>query len=397
MELVERIIRSKSFGRSVTHANLLRYLVDRSERDYPPKEIDIATDVLGKKDFDPSDSSLVRVLLYKLRKKLDKYYENEGTDEKVILEIPTGSYAVIFTPRPPEGSQPPEVEEPESEAKSTSAGWVVTAAALGLLLGGLITAVFLTDPVPAAPPVWSEIVDSSRPKLMVIGDLLVYHDTVGNPGLTLRNVDINSPEEFVAYRDTAAGGYALQQLTYAPVLRGATVWTKQLTELLHPHGIDFGIRSMTRLNPREIGGNDLVVAGMYKTLGLFRTYFPDSPLQLDGNNALALRRDDGTLERFTTSGDPDRRHVDYGVIRKTRGPNGNTIIIAAGLWDTATSQMVKNLTEAGPLGELTAALTAEFEELPPTFELLYRVDGIDRMELETELLWLRSPEKHLSR
>ncbi|MEM1358210.1 MAG: helix-turn-helix domain-containing protein [Bacteroidota bacterium] len=71
--LVDRIIQSKSFGRSETYANLLRYLVACSAAGNPPKEVTIAVEILGKTNFDSSESSTVRVYMYKLRKKLADY------------------------------------------------------------------------------------------------------------------------------------------------------------------------------------------------------------------------------------------------------------------------------------------------------------------------------------
>jgi hypothetical protein len=361
--------------------------LDRSESNDPPKEIDIATDVLGKRNFDPSESSLVRVQVYKLRKKLEAYYAGEGKDETTILEIPTGSYAVVLRTREadiPPPADPPLVPPPPPPR--TTSRWLFLL--LGTALGGVLIGMFTIDSAPASPPLWSDVIDNDRPNVLVIGDLFVYHDSLLAPNLTVRNVQLNSAGELDAYRDTAHNGTHLVQLNYAPVLRNSVLWSKQLTELFLPYGADYELRSMTRFNPREIGGNDLIVVGMYKTLGLFRTYFPTARLQLVGTDSLRLLRPDGQTELYTTAGDANEQHTDYGIIRRSPGPNGTTLTLAAGLWDTATSQMVKNLTNPNLLATLTQALRTEFGHIPERFELLYRVNGIDRMELDTELLYV---------
>jgi hypothetical protein len=146
---------------------------------------------------------------------------------------------------------------------------------------------------------------------------------------------------------------------------------------------------MSRFNPREIGSHDLVVIGLLKTHGLFRTYFPRAAVQLYDANTLVLARAEGKSDTLKASGDPDHQHVDYGLIRKVRGPNGNTIVLAGGLWDTASSQMVKNLTQSELLATLTQTVRDSLGgELPTAFELLYRVEGIDRMELRMEVIYV---------
>ena len=91
---VNKIIESKSFGRSKTYGNLLKYLVNCTLKNEVPKEVTIATEIFGKRNFDPSQSTLVRVYVYNLRKKLHNYYQREGKEEELKVTIPKGSYKV---------------------------------------------------------------------------------------------------------------------------------------------------------------------------------------------------------------------------------------------------------------------------------------------------------------
>ena len=429
--LIDRIIASKSFGRSVTYANLLRYLVECSERGDPPKEIDIATDILGKSSYDSTQSSLVRVHVYKLRKKLARYYAEEGAEESIRLRIPKGSYAIefkqapapvptksahrlaqpplpvglmlrppgdpngVYLPPSPQGDYPPAAPPgalPPHTPRRRRAP-LLLGGLLGIALGSLLTYALLrpsaaAPPAPTPPAFWAELLANPRPKQLVIGDLLVYQDSLAHPNLAYRNGGINSLEELADYR-RRTGQEQLSVLSYGLLIRNSAVWVKQLTELFGAYGADYTIGAITRFNPREIGSHDLIVAGMLKTHGLFRAYFPAAAVQLTDANTLVLTRKDGSQRSYTTSGDPDRQHVDYGLIRRVRGPNGNTLVLAGGIWDTASSQMVKNLTQPELLAALERTVRDSLGELPPAFEILYRVEGIDRMELgATEVVYV---------
>ena len=101
-QLCQRIIASGILGRSKHYSAMLEYLVKCSAQNRQPKEIDLATDVLGKDgDFDVSVDSSVRVYVHQLRKKLSAYYEQNELDAAYRLVIPKGSYslaAIATTP-----------------------------------------------------------------------------------------------------------------------------------------------------------------------------------------------------------------------------------------------------------------------------------------------------------
>ena len=87
------------FGANSRQPRLLRYLVQtelegRGER---LKAYAIATEALGRgEDFDPATDSIVRVEINRLRQSLAHYYATEGSDARLIIEIPKGQYRPAF-------------------------------------------------------------------------------------------------------------------------------------------------------------------------------------------------------------------------------------------------------------------------------------------------------------
>jgi hypothetical protein len=81
---------------------LLRYL-GKQALEHPGtavKEYQIATEVFGRQaDFDPQLDSMVRVQAGRLRTKLAEYYNTEGATDRIVVELPKGSYAVAFHER----------------------------------------------------------------------------------------------------------------------------------------------------------------------------------------------------------------------------------------------------------------------------------------------------------
>lgn len=83
-------------------ASLLKYICERHfEGDTDAiKEYSIATDVFGRsQSFDPSTDSIVRVEVFRLRKKLREFYDGEGANQPIEIVLATGHYRPQFIDR----------------------------------------------------------------------------------------------------------------------------------------------------------------------------------------------------------------------------------------------------------------------------------------------------------
>jgi hypothetical protein len=96
---VERLVSSQALHGSESLCKLLHYL-SKHALDHPGtplKEYQIATEVLGRSsDFDPQLDSLIRVQAGRLRSKLASYYESEGAEDPIQIDLPKGSYVLSF-------------------------------------------------------------------------------------------------------------------------------------------------------------------------------------------------------------------------------------------------------------------------------------------------------------
>ena len=98
---------------------LLRFLAEHSldHPGTPIKEYQIATEVFGRAaDFDPRLDSTVRVQTGRLRSKMTEYYAGEGAGDRLVIEIPKGSYSLTHHMRAPEPVAPHVAEPAPSPA-----------------------------------------------------------------------------------------------------------------------------------------------------------------------------------------------------------------------------------------------------------------------------------------
>lgn len=100
--LTQRVAASGSLGRSRLLVKFLLYIVDRHLQDRTEEitEQQIGVRVFGRADdYDPSEDNIVRSYARNLRKRLVDYFETEGKEETLLLEIPRGGYAPAFSTR----------------------------------------------------------------------------------------------------------------------------------------------------------------------------------------------------------------------------------------------------------------------------------------------------------
>jgi Malectin domain len=135
---LDTILGSGILSRAPNLAHLLTYVCTKYFEGTAEqiKEYNIAVDALGRPaDFDQKRDSIVRVEAHRLRKRLREYYEADGADHVIRIDIPPGQYAPRFvtagTPLPSlsvdtlvaQGELVPESPAPasmESESPGTS-------------------------------------------------------------------------------------------------------------------------------------------------------------------------------------------------------------------------------------------------------------------------------------
>lgn len=101
-EELDKILNSSTFAQSQRLIRFLRFIVEqllKNEADQL-KEYRLGVSVFDRDEsYDPRTDPIVRVEASRLRTKLREYYDLEGKDDPVFIEMPKGSYAPIVAMR----------------------------------------------------------------------------------------------------------------------------------------------------------------------------------------------------------------------------------------------------------------------------------------------------------
>jgi hypothetical protein len=192
-EQVERVI-ARGLSHSEALCSLLRFLAKHSieHPGSPPKEYQIALEVFHRsQDFDPRVDSTVRVQAARLRAKLAEYYSDADTEDKLVIEIPKGSYAMVFRDRPAALAKPglvPNIAAPSTLPPPRGAGRGRLIAGVALVLAVAAAAAvhwYLASSQDTVRNFWKGFNAGSEPLLIIFSNA----DFVGRPETGLRYFD----------------------------------------------------------------------------------------------------------------------------------------------------------------------------------------------------------------
>jgi hypothetical protein len=200
---VQKILSSQVFRNAESLRRLLEYLAKRTldGSGQSPKELEIAADVLDRPpDFDPRADATVRVVMGRLRAKLNEYYLEEGKADATRIEVPKGVYLLRFhSPATPVEETHAELMAPPRRHSSTRivaalAGVLILVAAIAYY-AGTRTGADKAARVPAeVVEFWGPFVTSGRATSLVLGTPMF----VRMGPYTIRGFGMESPEQIAA-------------------------------------------------------------------------------------------------------------------------------------------------------------------------------------------------------
>jgi hypothetical protein len=396
---VERLNRSGILHGSESLCKLLRYLAEHSldSPGTPLKEYQIATEVFGRSaDFDPRLDSTVRVQTGRLRSKLAEYYAGEGAADRIVIEIPKGSYSLTWHNRTPVVEEPPPAlasEVPKTPQPGRyPASWflisvgiggavvVLSVLAIRFLMPSRSTVASADQPPPALLAFWKGFTSGPEAPLVVYSNA----EFVGRPetGLRYFNPAIDKGKQILDHYTGVGEVMSVHELDrvfailHKPlrIKRGRLLtWDDAKTSDL----VFIGSPS-ENLSLRELPG----------TQDFVFTRKPVEPRK--GDLSISnLRPGSGEAQLYLASEPPITE--DYALVALTSGLNqSRRVLILAGITTFGTQAAVEFVCRAGKLEELLSKLGPEAVRSMSPFEALLKVKVSGGVPVQSEVLALHA-------
>jgi hypothetical protein len=389
---IEKLTSSSVLHGSESLCNLLRFLVKQT-LDHPGstvKEYQIATEVFGRAaDFDPRLDSTVRVQTGRLRSKLAEYYASDGSDDRLVVEIPRGSYHVMFHYREPGPRVPEPVAEPPAALapRRSLPHWVTTAVVSMVAVISALALEFALRPAPqhavvAEPPdalqaLWLRFFDGPEPPLVVYSNAAF----VGRPETGLR------------YFNAATDKNAVPLDHYTGV--GEVIAVHELDNLFKILHRDMRLKRGRLLTWDDAKTSNLVFIGspsenlslreMPGTQDFIFKVARNGPRKGDLSIVNVNPRPGEDATYFSTAAVPIRE--DYAVVGLVRGlTNTQHVLVLAGLTTLGTQAAAEFVCRTRRVEELLSGLGAPPKGPFPQFEALLRVRVSGGVPVQSDLV-----------
>lgn len=397
-QILQKILASSEFSHSELNQRLLTYLVDKSIKGEIPKEITIAIEIFDKDaDFNPHEDTLVRVHIYKLREKLEKYYLGEGRDDEIRLCIPKGHYAVKFIPL---------MRTSEPGKKQRIALYGTSAALLILIVLSLLlyrdntklhSLVRSYQVVEETDPIWHRFIDEEMPTLIVPGNNFFFamQSELVDETLIARNTEVNSVNDFNQFVKKHPqlsdriwmGDYAF--------LGKESAWTlNHLLPIFFSAHKEVELAISSRMTWDDFQKYHIIYIGSYKALGLLNTLLAnlDFSYQLYPHQVIINSPQADTPQVYHPELVRDENHNkdfnrDYALIAKLPGPANNDILLIAGFYFIGVYEAAKQISDPQLLTILKESLQRRHGRIPQYFELLLEISGYGRTGFSTTLIY----------
>lgn len=388
---LERILASKHFIHAPKKQKFLRlvcefYLTSRAAE---LNEYLIGREVFDRDDsYNPSADPIVRVGAHDVRKKLELYYDGEGLDDEIRLEIRVGSYEPNFVRRP--NVEPVPVAQPQylpavpppALKPYKKAVFVLGLAALALFVIVLmllssnqslqhkVDEINLSRSGSAYGAVWEPFLNADDMTLLVISNPSVYRFSNSiDPDIILKK-SVGLTQEQADNLATALKDKFVMKQNRIPRLvlsnedytgMGEAIGLHRITDLFRSTGKGFLLKQSRTASAEDLKNHDVILLGSVWS----NEWSGKLPVQEDfiysGNATIQNRNPQaGEDAEYKPQFDPATGELitDYALV--TVKPNisfEDTVMVLAGVHSEGTEAAVEYVTIKNYLGDLNQRLS----------------------------------------
>lgn len=371
-QTLEKLLNSKTFSKSGINKDLLNYLVNCTLKGENPKEYQIANDVFGKKADQQKDFN-IRVYIFNLRNKLKEYYQTEGRDDTVIIQIPKGKYKVDFR-----------FDRIKSIRSMVSRyGFHLFAAGVVLVIIALIVIVQRPKSLLPENSLWREFFEPDFPIQIVLGDHYFFNDSIatGRIGIS-RDTRINSDEELDNYlkaHPELIGKITKNRMTY--INKQAPVGLFSMMQMFGGNQAETEMKFSSQLSWEDLLEKHLIFIGSIKTIGFLNNTIEKLGLKYDLENTSFIYQTADSLLNFNNRSENYLQN-EHACLVHFKTADGRKILFLLSDSDIGNIAAIKFLMDEKNAG----LLMKKAEVTGSNFKAVFQVKGRELTDFQIELL-----------
>ena len=398
-EELRQVLQSKHFANSPKKIRFLEFVAEQTFRGNSEKlnEYLIGAEVYGRgQDFDQQKDPIVRVQAHEIRRLLKRYYEEEGKNSLIRMDLPSGHYVPIFTRiGPAEGCDAePAPEQATPSSRGLNRLHLTVTLALSLFCLGLIIRVAMhKEPRPEAPQsqlakvlspdldwFWRPFLPPADAPIIVIPNhpvLRAAHDgdspqTVAG-GHEISKAELPEFRSTVHYQDLKRFVFVSSLTDFTSV--GETMGVVKLCQMFFQVGDACQVQQSRLLNFEEIKGNNVILLGGNQAWS-GRVFMNREGFHFHSGVIVNSQPRQGEREIYKPEFDPVTNQLtrDYAVVLML--PNERPerrVLLIYGIYTQGSQAAIEFLANPEKMAQLRSALAGlskDHKAIPAYFQIL---------------------------
>jgi hypothetical protein len=382
-QAIERVMASKHFAHAPMKQKFLRLICDfhLAGRGAELNEYLIGREVFDRDNsYNPATDPIVRVGAHGVREKLERYYQKEGANDEIRIEIPIGNYEPSFVRvGPPQNlaatedtessfalASPATTEQTTLQIKPRRNYWLYLAAVAVLMLCAALAYSNFSlrqelnqrrESLDMFQPVWSGFLNSSDPTLMVLSNPPVFRflNSADPEPVVKKSFPITTPQSTAIFDELPSKSIiriipnpslALTTDTYTGI--GETIGVYRITDLFRTADKSLRLKQSRTVSAEDLQDQNVIALGSV-WVNNWSSSLPaiEDFVYTDQVTVLNLNPRSGEEAEYRADFDPQTGKLiqDYALI--TVAPNlsnRNMVMVVAGLHSEGTAAAAEFIT-----------------------------------------------------
>ncbi|MCH7400983.1 helix-turn-helix domain-containing protein [Belliella kenyensis] len=373
LSALQKVLSNKIFSKSPSTSMLLKYLVEASLANKDLKENIISVELYGKDYADEKSAAHMRVNIYHLRKKLEKYYASDGKNDNIKLVIEKGQYHVEFIER----AKDPKVIIEKRRKKR----YFFLAASLVLIFS-----ISFFSYHNKKTPIWHSYFSNKLPTTLFVGDFFgVMGTTVTGRNGWNRDYNINNLQDYYTFLEENPDKKDFVYPANYPYVTGlAATGTLNISRVFHANKSDFDIRFTSQTSIKDISQVNSIYIGPVKNKNIFLDLFNDKNSKFKINQyTISYKNSAAEKDTLINLSIGDGTQYEHAVVSRMKGPNGTEQFVFFSDHDIGVKATTEKFANEDWIKSTFFEMIGEEVDY---FTALFLVKGKERTNLELELL-----------
>lgn len=337
-ELLLRIAASRIFHRAARLRDLLLYIGDRTlaGKNDDLSEHSIGVNVFGRQEnYSSGDDNIVRASVRQLRIKLQEYFDLEGKDEPLKVEIPKGGYLAVFSVRevpaspqhsPASGSQPALARTPKALIATLAGACIVLVVACAYLIRDRISAVSAGASSESHSLVAAVMGQTAGPVRFVLTDsALVVGNGLPNKPVSLNDYAARGAADPTDHAQDAASEVRWNSRRQITSLADVLVLSRLLQEMPQA-GRRIEVKHARFMTARDFKSGNFILTGSPRANPWAGLFEPAANFRFESEGSLFRNMNPVKGEPAGFAADP-ARHIDYARVALLRNLSGTGFVL----------------------------------------------------------------------